>query len=419
MRILVFHQFYTRSSEAGISRFNVFAEEWKEWGVQTEVITGSVNYVTGERKPIGFLKLFSQEFDESAVHIVRTWSTSLGFGYRSFLGRVASYVSFLFSAFWAGMSVQKPDVIIASSPPLFIGFLGWIVALIRRVPFVFEVRDLWPDELIELGYIKNRFIIRISYMLERFLYARARRLIVNSPGLKLFLVEEKKVKSDLVGVVPNPVVPMESSEAEVKSLRKRMQWEGKCVVFYGGSLSFVYDFDTLLDSAKEFLSYPEILFVVVGDGRQKAHLLKRVHEEKIFNVKILPSVPKKEFGTMLRAADIGIATLRDMRLLACVYATKVFDYMSASKPTVLLMRGVTSELVHAAECGVPLEPGDKLGFCRAIDALSRDPLLRARLGESGARFLRQHFNRGALAEAYLELLKPAIDKNKRHDSRER
>lgn len=413
MRILVFHQFYTRLSEAGISRFNVFAEEWKEWGVQTEVITGSVNYVTGERKPTGFLRLFSQEFDESGVHIVRGWSTSLGFGYRSFLGRVASYGSFLFSAFWAGISVQKPDVIIASSPPLFIGFLGWIIALVRRVPFVFEVRDLWPDELIELGYIKSRFLIRVSYVLERFLYRRAKRIVVNSPGLKLFLVEEKKLSENLVGVVPNPVVPMEPSEAEVQSLRKRMQWEGKCVVFYGGSLSFVYDFDTLLDSAKEFLSRPEILFVVVGDGRQKGHLAKRIHDEKIFNVKILSPVSKKEFGVMVRAADIGVATLRDMRLLACVYATKAFDYMAASKPIVLLMHGVTNELVRAAECGVALEPGNKIGFCRAIDGLSRDPLLRARLGDAGARFLKQHFNRRHLAEQYLELLKPAMSTKKK------
>ena len=400
MHILVLHQFYTTDAEAGIPRFNILAKRWRERGAEVTVLSGSVNYITGvRRKTKG---LFSKEIDEkNDARIMRVFSTTFGLGYRTFLGRMASYISFFIFALFSSFFLPRLDLVIASSPPISIGFLGWCVSFFRRAPFVFEVRDLWPDEIVELGYIKNSALIGATHVLEHFLYARARRIVVNSPGLKEYLITKKSVDAEKIGVVVNPV-EKGVAEREESSL---IAW-GKKNVIYTGAHSLVYDFDILLDAAKNL---PEITFILVGDGRQKPELLKRVEHENIVNVHFYPSVPRAEVPRIVARADAGVIPLGHMKLLSYIYASKTFDYMAAGKPIVFMGEGINAALIRdEARCGVCISPGDREGLEKAlISVLSGSEDSKA-MGERGKRYLEEHFSAEKLGDEYLAFLEKTV-----------
>lgn len=400
MRILVIHQFYTTDAEAGIPRFNILAKRWRERGAQVTVLTGSVNYITGARRKTK--SLFSIETDEkNGARIMRVFTTALGMGYRTFPGRMASYCSFFLSALLSSFFLPRPDLVIASSPPISIGFLGYCIALFRRVPFVFEVRDLWPDEIVELGYIKNRLLIGASRALERFLYARAVRIVVNSPGLKEFLEKNKSVGAEKIAVVVNPSSAKESGKAAPSGIA----W-GKENVLYIGSHSFVYDFETVLDAAKEL---PETTFVFVGSGRQKEAMEKKAKREMITNALFYPSVPHAAVQGIIAEADAGIVPLGRMKLLRYIYASKTFDYMAEGKPIIFLGEGVNRVLVcEEAQCGVCAPSGDKEAIKQAIRSLFGNKGKMKEMGESGQRYLAAHFSANAQGDEYLSLLETIV-----------
>lgn len=400
MRILILHQFYTRLSEPGIARFNLFAEEWRKKDVETWVVASSVNHNTGAIK-----KQAGEEVDESGVHIIRAGAWTLGLSYWSFLGRIFSYLSFVLTSFIAALRAPKPDVIIASAPPIFLGFVGWLAALVRGVPFVYEMRDIWPDEAIELGVLKNRLLIDMSYALEKFIYNRADLIVVNSPGVKEFLVLQKSVPESKIGVVPNPV----RLETDFASDREVLGWSKEdFVVLYTGAHAFVYDFDTLLDAAKILSSDPSIRFVLVGGGRYKEHVAERVKNEGITNVELRGAVPNDEVGRLMGGADLCVASLRNMKFLRYIYATKVLNYMAAGKPILLAMEGVTAELLEKAAAGIVVRPGDAAVFAAAVKELKSDPARREKLGNNGRRFVTEYAESGRLGRDYLALLEPVV-----------
>lgn len=401
MHILLFHQFYTGKGEAGISRFNIFAEYWKKRGVKLTVVSGSVNYITGERVSRGLL-FWKEKYDN--VEIVRVWSSSLGFGYRSFIGRIFSYGTFLVSSLIVGLSLPGHNLVMASAPPVFIGIVANLVSKLKHIPFVFEVRDMWPDDAIELGFIKNPLIIRLSYAIEKWLYESAALVATNSPGIKKFLMEKKSLSENKVGVIENPVEIKKVDDA--LALRTSLGWDGKIVFIYTGSHSFVYDFDSILDVAGE-MNDGQTLFAFMGDGRQKPRITERIKRENISNVVLLDPVPASEVQRYVQAADVGIAVLKGLARLRFVYATKVFDYMAGKLPIVLAMEGVTAELVEKSESGLVI-PSENRGLLKEAFEKMKNPEARKQWGENGFKYLNENYKAEDLAERYLELLKPVV-----------
>lgn len=403
MKILIFEQRYTRKNEAGIGRFNIFSKYWAERGHEIYVVAGMINYLSGKKADEYKGRFFVEEKDGENITVFRAFDSVLG--YRTFLGRLWSYFSFLFSALITSLFlIPNSDVIIASSPPIFIGALGWLTSVFKGAPFVFEVRDLWPDEAVELGFLKNNILIKMSLWLEKFLYNRAKAIVVNSPGLKEFLVSRKSVPNSKITVVPNPVNSESFKEPPKYSPREKFNWGNKFVVLYAGSMSAVYDFDIVLDVSKELKDKP-ILFVFLGDGRQKQTMRERAKRESIENVQFLDSVSAKEVRYFVRDADVGIATLKkEIGLLKYVYASKLFSYMAGKKPIVLAMEGASADLIQAAHSGICLSPGDKNAFQKVILDLYKDSDLRQKLGESGFQYVNKNLNPEKLAEEYFSVL---------------
>jgi len=404
MRILVLEQRYTGAKEAGIGRYNLFVKEWAKAGHKVDVISGTINYLTG-KKPDKYKRRFLVKGKEGEnVRIFRVFEFALG--YWSFLGRLFSYFSFLKSAFFVGLFISRPDIIIASSPPIFVGFLGYLICLFKKVPFIFEVRDIWPDIAIELGFFKNRFLIKISHWLEKFLYQHSDFIIVNSPGIKEFLIKEKSVAVDKIAIIFNPVDIKIFESHESLSLKEKFGWNDKFVVLYSGAHSAVYNLNLIIETAEELKFQKDILFVLVGDGRQKPILTKKVKEKKLENVLFFGAVSKEENVRFLKAADVCVCPLKEINLLKYVYATKIFDYMASKKSIILIMKGVSEELVcNQASCGLCLEPpGDKESFKRAILDFYENPDKIKRMEQKGFDYLKNHFNAENLAEKYLSVL---------------
>ena len=405
MRILIFHQFYTKLSEPGIARFSIFAKEWRKLGAVTDVIASSRNHTTGGE--VGGSSFYSKEKDESDVTIYRAASWTFGFGYWTFLGRVLAYLSFTVTSFFTALLAPRPDIIVASAPPIFLGLVAWLVAAIRRVPFAYETRDIWPDEAIELGVLRNKLVIRMSFALERFIYARARKIVVNSPGVKELLTVKKNIDGEKIAVIPNPIV-LEEDKVDEKETRKRLDWNDKFVVLYSGAHAFVYDFDTLLDAAKLLKDQKDIEIVLMGGGRYKEHVANRVKEENISNVRLLSAVPHDEVRSYMRAADLCVASLKDMEFLRYIYATKLLNYMESGRPILLAMRGVSKELVERAGAGLVVPPGDAGLFAETLNVLKRDPKRLTEMGISGRKFIAEYANAARLANEYFDLLQRIV-----------
>ena len=290
-----------------------------------------------------------------------------------------------------------------------------MISIAKRKPFIFEVRDIWPDEAIELRILKNKILIQMSYWLEEFLYQHSDFLVVNSPGIKEFLIKKKLVPETKIAVVPNPVDLDSFDAAPTKEIaKKNFGWpEDKFIFLYSGAMSAVYDLNSLLEVTKELQHLP-ILFILAGSGRQKRELMEKAEAEELKNVKFAEQVPKEKLPSLIMAADAGVATLSKMPLLRYVYATKIFDYMAAGRPVVLAMEGVSKELIcEKAHCGLCVKPEDKTALKKAILQIYNNPEKGEEMGKRGFEYVRKHFRPEKLACDYLRLIKLLIQTSSR------
>ncbi len=301
------------------------------------------------------------------------------------------------------------DLVWGTSPPIFQGLTAWGIARLKRVPFLFEVRDLWPAFAIQVGVLKNPWLIGASEWLERFLYRSADRLMVNSPGF----VEHLRARGGgEIALIPNGADPkMFDPALDGAEFRQAHGLEGKFVALYAGAHGMSNDLNVVLDAAQLLRPHPEIAIVLVGDGKDKPALQVRAESLGLENVYFLPPVSKTNMAQVLAAADAGIAILKPIPLYATVYPNKVFDYLCAGRPVVLAIEGVICQVVEAAQAGFPITPGRADEMAEAILKLAADPQRARQMGLQGRRYIEEHFDRAALA-ARLENLFAAMKEDR-------
>lgn len=407
MNILIIYQFHISPKAAGITRFSQFAKYWSSSGHKVKIIAGMVNYLTGKKPKEYQWKLFFKEYEGENIEVIRVFTSV--FGYRTFLGRLASYFSFIKSSFIAGL-FSKADIIIVVSPPIFIGIVGYLLSLIKRKPFIFEIRDLWPDEAIEMGIIKNKLIIKLSHWLERFLYKKAKIIVGVTPAFGEFLTKEKNIPKEKISVIENPAdLNLLKPKDKNNWVREKFNWQNKFIVLYIGAHSMVYNFNPIIETAKNLKENKDILFVFVGDGKQKPILTEKVKKENLDNVQFLDPVSKEQIGDFINASDVCVATLKKMNLLQYIYPAKLFDYMACGKSIILAMEGVSKKLVcEQAKCGICVEPENAKEFEKALKELYNNQDKIKLLGNNGYEYVRQNFSDKILAEKYQEIFKKLL-----------
>ncbi|HSL31525.1 MAG TPA: glycosyltransferase family 4 protein [Anaerolineales bacterium] len=405
MRILLINQSAVSHNEPGHTGHIEMAKYVRDCGHDMVIVAGDSNYQTGLRtvKPRG--AFVEQSID--GIRVLRAYSAETL--HRSYFWRVISFFSFMFSSVWTALQVKGVDLVMGTTPHIFQAVSAWLVAFLRRKPFLLEVRDLWPEFAISMGVIRNPVMIRLAYWLERFLYARATHILVNSPAYKEYMVN-KGVPAGKIAFIPYGAdIGMFHPGIDGSSVREKLRLQNKFMVLYAGTIGQAHDLYTVLRAAKRLEDDPHIQFVFFGDGKERPHLEAEARRLSLKNVLFAGVCPKKDIPAVIASADVCLAILQNIPMFRSTYPNKVFDYMASARPTVLVIDGVIRQVVEAANGGVFVEPGNDEMLAKTILELSRDPQRVKRLGEYARAYLVKHLDRrDKLAETLQLLEKLAI-----------
>jgi len=405
MHILLIHQAFVGLDEAGGTRHIEMARQLALHGHCVTIITGTTSYLTGvKRRPGLRWKQMSQP--EPGITVIHSWSYAAL--HKGFFQRLVSFFSFMFSSFLAGLQVRNVDVIWGTSPPIFQAFSAWLLAFLKRRPFLFEVRDLWPDFAVAMGVLKNRTLIGLSKWLEGFLYRRADQVVVNSPG---YVGHVKSHGARQVALIPNGGdASMFDPELDTTAIRRKLKLEGKFIVMYAGAHGPSNDLGIVVDAASLIKDTPAIQVVLVGDGKEKPALVGDVQARGLENVTFLEPVAKSEMKEVFAMADACIAILKPIELYKTTYPNKVFDYMAAGRPVILAIDGVIRSVVEEAEAGIFVPPGNARALADVILNMYKKRAEIKQMGESGRRYILDHFDRARFTGQFEQILWEMVEK---------
>ncbi len=410
MRILVVHQYYLRPGQPGGSRFNELARLWAEAGHEVQVIAGALDHAAGEVPPDLRGRWVARERD-GAVEVLRCRvPTAYARGYRA---RMGAFATFTLSACTAALRAARPDVVIATSPPLVTAFPGWLAARVRGrgAPWVFEVRDLWPESAVTTGVLRaGSPLTRLLYGVERWACRDATAVAVLTPAFREDLLRRGLVAPERVLYVPNAADAARFTPGpRDNAVRRARGWGDRVVALYAGAHGRANALGQLLDAAEHLRDRRDVVIALAGDGLERAALEAEARRRGLEQVEFLGPVPKEDMPALVQACDLGLAVLQDNPTFRTVYPNKVFDYMACARPTLLAIDGVARALVcEQARAGVFTPPEDGAALAAALRALADDPARRAALGASGRAWVLAHATREAIAARYLRHLEDLV-----------
>lgn len=407
LHAVLIHQAFVGGDDAGGTRHYELGRRLTAEGHRFTIIASDTNYLTGRKREVK--GLVTREHCDG-IQILRAYTfKSL---HRSFACRVLSFLSFAFTSIPASLGIERPDVVMGTTPPIFQAVSAWLVAALWRRPFLLEVRDLWPAFAIDMGILTNPLLIRMSRWLERFLYARADHVLVNSPAYLDYLAS-LGVPLAKVTLIPNGVDPqMFDPEDAGDEVRRQYRLEDKFVVTYAGALGPANDIDTVLRAAEKLqVSHPQVHILLVGDGKDRSRLQAQANARGLENVTFAGAQPKSRMPEFLAASDVCVAILRDIPMFRTTYPNKVFDYMAAGRPTLLAIDGVIRDVVERSGGGLFVQPGCEDSLARAVASLWEDRDRCKKMGSSARRYVVRHFHRDTQAEQFRDLLMRVASSN--------
>jgi glycosyltransferase involved in cell wall biosynthesis len=406
LKILVIHQYYLAHGEPGGSRFNELSRLWTEAGHDVTVIAGALNYTTGQ-VPARYRGRWLTREEDGRVTVLRCHVPSTYA--RGYTGRMWSFFGFTLSSMTAAVVVDRPDVIVATSPPLVTAITGAFASRWgrQRVPWVFEVRDLWPESAVTTGVLSPRSLLtRTLYGLEALAYADCDVINVLTPAFGEDIVGRGLASPDKIVLVPNGAdTRLFRPGPRQNGLRAELGWGDRFVVLYAGAHGRANALHQLVDAADHLRDRPDILFACVGDGPDRAPLEQEARRRGLQNILFHGPFPKERMPDLVNGADVGAAVLQDNPTFRTVYPNKVFDYMACERPVLLAIDGVARKLVcEEAQAGVFAAPESGEAIAQAVLDLEADAAKRTLMGERGRRYVLENLTRDALARRYLAVL---------------
>lgn len=406
MKILYVSQHYPPEMGALAGRAAELSKHWAALGHRASVLTGFPNHPSGVVVPEyrdKFHRLFYREQVEG-VDVVRTWL--LPYPNRKPLERMLNYGSFCASASVCGAFLGRPDVVIGTSPPLPIAIAGYNVARVKRVPFIFEVRDLWPESLEGVGLSgEHSRMYRMVARIVRFLYKHSDHIVVVTPVFKEYLHEKWGVPLEKMSIVVNgvetdrflPAVPSED-------VRQKFGVTGKFIVSYVGTMGMAHGLETVLGAAMLLRDTPEIVLLLVGDGGNRENLQEMARIRGLTNVIFTGQQSRESVPEVINTSDVCLVMLKDEDVFKTVIPTKMLEFMSCARPVVLSVGGQAEQILNEAGAGVSVKAGDAVAVAGAIRRMYEDAELRRRSGENGRRYIVNRMSRASTAQQYLEVL---------------
>lgn len=405
MRIAYVCHYFPPEPAAPAARVHEFARAWVRAGNDVSVLTTFPNHPLGQIPPAYRGRWWSTERLDG-IRVLRCWLYAVpnrGIGRRGL-----DHLSFMCTALLFGLPrLRKVDVVVASSPTLFSAVAAWLIARLRRVPFVLEVRDLWPAAIVSLGLMRPGPAVDALERLARFLYGQAARVVVVTEAFADRLAADGVPRSKLA-VIPNGAdtrffSPLVNGDAA----RAALHVDDRFVVAYVGSHGLSHGLSAVLDAAQ---AQPEVTYLLVGDGADRARLLAERDQRQLQNVIMRPSVGKADVPGLYAAADVCLVPLRDVPLFEAFVPSKLFEVLAAGRPIVGAVRGEAREILARSGGALLVDPerGDQLAS--AIEKLRADPALRAELSRNGRAFAEKYYDRDTLAARYLDLLRDVVNR---------
>jgi len=407
VKILYVSQYFPPEMGAPAARADELSRHWARMGHEVTVLTGFPNHPTGV-VPEDWRPRFHQlRYTETVegVRVVRTWLWPLP--NRKAHERMRNYASFCISAAISGLDLQKPDAIIATSPQLLVALSGWWLAFWKRVPFVFEVRDLWPESLAAVGAGSETSLLHRSLRaVARFLYRRADRVVVVSPAFKDHLVRFCDVPAGKIFIVENGVeTDLFRPDPEAAEVRRQLQLEDRFLICYIGTMGNAHGLETLIAAAEELqTALPNAKFLLIGEGAEKQKIMELAAGRGLANVKFLGQQPRERIPAYVSAADLCLVMLKKTELFKTVIPTKLLEYMACAEPVIVAVDGQARQIVEEARAGLYTEPENGNALAQAILELAADPERRRRMGVNGRQYIVGKLSREKTARDYITVL---------------
>jgi colanic acid biosynthesis glycosyl transferase WcaI len=407
MRILYVSQYFPPEMGAPAARVHELAREWVRLGHEVTVLTAFAHHPTGIKAPQDNWTLTRRERVDG-IDVIRTYVYAAP--NKGTARRMLSYASFMCSAALIGAyRVSMPDVVIATSPQLLCGAAGYFLSKVLSRPFVFEVRDLWPESIVAVDAMRDNPFLSGLRRTANFLYRASDCIVTVGSGYKRLIEQRYNINAEKMAVIPNGIdTQLFIPGPRENAIREQYGWNDRFVVLYIGTHGMAHGLDSVLRAAKLMISEPEFLFVFVGEGAEKENLMRMAASEALPNVQFIGQQPKSVVPDYYAACDLGLVTLRDTPLFQEVLPSKLFEYMGMERPVLLSVGGEARRLVEEAGGGEFVAPGDSAAMAGAIRRLAVDRAALAAMGRNGRQFVVRHYDRRRLAKEYLDVLEYVV-----------
>ncbi len=410
MRILFLCQYFPPEMGAPAARTFEHARNWVKAGHDVTVVCGKPNHPDGVVPPKYRGPLLYRENMEG-IDVLRCWLYATP--NRGVFKRSIAFLTFMLSAmFFGSFASGKSDVVVATSPQLLCALAGYVVSVLKRKPFVFEVRDLWPKQIIDLGAVRNPIIIGLLTWAEMFLYRRAKAIVTVSPATADEIAARGIPRDKLFTVTNGINERFFAPRGRLGPLRDTYGWNDDIVVMYIGTHGLSQGLTTIIETAEMLQDREDIRFVFAGQGAEREMLMEMVHAKKLRNVQFLPMQTKEKMPEFYAAADICLVPLKKRDYFLYNIPSKMFEIMACARPIILGVEGQSLEILNEASAGVAVDPENARAYADAIRKLADDPELRASYGKNGCEYVLRHYTRKQKAEQYLEYLQRVVDKKR-------
>jgi glycosyltransferase involved in cell wall biosynthesis len=407
MHILFLSHYFPPEVNAPASRTYEHTRRWvRVPGIKVTVVTNHPNHPNGVLFP-GYKNRWQtkEEKDGVYIHRVKTYlAPNAGFARRTL-----NYFFFMIAAVVASLSVSKPDLVVATSPQFFCAIAGYLTSRLKRCPFIFELRDIWPESITAVGAMRPSLPIRLLEKLELFLYRKSARVIALTEAFKRNLIN-RGIPASKIDVITNAVdLSLFTPRSRPPDLMRKLGLNGEFVASYIGTVGMAHAVEKIVEAAEKLRTNPEILFLIVGEGAHKKKAEEMVIQKGLPNIKVLPGVSKEEVRDYYAVTDLNLVTLRNTPLFRTVIPSKIFEIMGMGRPILCAVDGECRKIVEDAGCGVFVEPENVEQMVETILNLKKKRDVLEAMGKNGRSFVERFYNRDVLAERYLELLREVAD----------
>lgn len=395
MKILYINQYFKHPSEPGITRSYWISKRLMEAGHTITMLSHRNTLLDHVGKDVPRM----QRVDVDGINVVylrNQYSNSMGV-----LARAWAFVSFMMRSAWHALREKDVDLVIATSTPLTVAFPALMRKWLRGTPFIFEVRDLWPEVPIQMGAIKSPLIIRFLRWFEKTTYRNAVHVVALSPGMQEGVV--KYVPKEKTSMIPNmaKIDQFWPRERDTELMRKMGLAEDSFKVLYFGQMGLSNAMESVIEAA-EALAGEDVEFLFVGHGLFMRRLATRKEKGELSHVHLFERVPMKEMSEIVNFCDVSLVTFSDLPILQTNSPNKLFDTLSAGKPVIVNSAGWTKTMVEEADCGLFADPRAEGSLAAKILELRSDPERRRKMGANARRLAETVYDKSILCEQFAE-----------------